>query len=118
MESLCQTGKPKTITFRHLLFDKCQQEFEKDKQEDEEREAMQKGIEAAETVSHMTHPTQGIMITCLSQEEIRKQRQQELEAAETTSRHRSLGNMRLIGELYKLKVSCTCMCVLTVGAEV
>ena len=47
-------GKPHIITFRRLLLTKCQQEFEKDKQEDEEREAMQKGVEAAETVSHVT----------------------------------------------------------------
>ena len=52
MESLTWTGKP--LTFRRLLLTKCQQEFEKDKQEDEEREAMQKGVEAAETVSHVT----------------------------------------------------------------
>ena len=52
MESLTRTGKP--LNFRRLLLTKCQQEFEKDRQEDEEREAMQKGVEAAETVSHVT----------------------------------------------------------------
>ena len=47
-------GKPETITFKHLLLSQCQQEFEKDKQEDEERKTMQKGVETAETVSHVT----------------------------------------------------------------
>ena len=41
---------------------KCQQEFEKDKQEDAERETMQKGIETAETVSCVTI-TWGIGVT-------------------------------------------------------
>ena len=50
------------ITFRRLLLTKCQQEFERYKQEDEERETMQKGVEAAETVSHVTI-TWGIGVT-------------------------------------------------------
>ena len=108
MERVDPKGKPQAVTFlKHILLTKCQQEFKKDKQEDEERKTMQKGVEAAETVGHETHThTTGYCndLISLSQEEIRKQRQQELEAAETTSRHRSLGNIRLIGELYKLKV--------------
>ncbi|KAL5490844.1 hypothetical protein EMCRGX_G016035 [Ephydatia muelleri] len=87
METINAERKPETITFRRLLLTKCQQEFEKDKQEDEERETMQKGVETAET------------------EEIRKQRQMELEAAEMASRQRMLGSIRFIGELYKLKGS-------------
>ena len=54
METINAERKPETITFRRLLLTKCQQEFEKDKQEDEERETMQKGVETAETVSHVT----------------------------------------------------------------
>ncbi|KAL5490830.1 hypothetical protein EMCRGX_G016017 [Ephydatia muelleri] len=86
VETINAEGKPETITFRRLLLSQCQQEFEKDKQEDEERETMQKGVETTET------------------EEKRKQRQMEPEAAEMASRHRSLGNIKFIGELYKLQM--------------
>eukprot|EP00731_Ephydatia_muelleri_P015427 Em0008g1147a len=86
VETVNAEGKPQAVTFRRLLLTKCQQEFEKDMQEDEERETMQKGVETAET------------------EEIRKQRQTALEAAEVASRHRFLGNVRFIGELYKMKI--------------
>ena len=92
VETVNAEGKPQTITFRRLLVTKCQ-----DMQEDEERETMQKGVETAKTVSHVT-------ITWVSWEEKRKQRQTALEAAEMASRHRSLGNIRFIGELYNLKV--------------
>ncbi|KAL5490846.1 hypothetical protein EMCRGX_G016037 [Ephydatia muelleri] len=86
VETVNAEGKPQAVTFIRLLVTKCQQVFEKDMQEDEERKTMQKGVETAET------------------EEIRKQRQIELEAAEMASRHRSLGNIRFIGELYNLKI--------------
>ena len=62
METINAERKPETITFRRLLLTKCQQEFEKDKQEDEERDTMQKGVETAETVSHVTI-TWGIVVT-------------------------------------------------------
>ena len=69
---------------------------------------MHKGVEAAETVGHVTHTTGycGDLVS-LIQEEIRKQREQEQEAVKTISLHRSLGNIRFIGELYKLKVIVT-----------
>ena len=54
--------KSRAIVFRCVLLTKCQQEFEKDMQEDEERETMQKGVETAETVSHVTI-TWGIGVT-------------------------------------------------------
>ena len=54
VETVNAKGKLKTITFKRLLLSKCEQEFLKDMQEDEEREAMQKGVETAETVSHVT----------------------------------------------------------------
>ena len=41
----------------------------------------------------------------MSQEELKKQRKAEYEAEEFKSRHRSLGNIRFIGELFKFKVS-------------
>ena len=62
VETINAEGKPQTITFRRLLLSRCQQEFEKDMQEDEERETMQKGVETAETVSHVTI-TCGIGVT-------------------------------------------------------
>ena len=62
METINAERKPETITFRHLLLTKCQQEFEKGMQQDEERETMQKGVETAETVSHVTI-TWGIGVT-------------------------------------------------------
>ena len=62
VETVNAEGKPETVTFRRLLLTKCQQEFEKDMQEDEERKTMQKGVETAETVSHVTI-TWGIGVT-------------------------------------------------------
>ena len=62
VETVNAEGKPQAVTFRRLLLTKCQQEFEKDKQEDEEMETMQKGVETAETVSHVTI-TWGIGVT-------------------------------------------------------
>ena len=44
-------GKPKVITFRRVLLTKCQQEFEKDKKDDEEREKMLNAIKETEDVS-------------------------------------------------------------------
>ena len=62
VETVHAEGKPQTITFKRLLLSRCQQEFEKDMQEDEERKTMQKGVETAETVSHVTI-TWGIGVT-------------------------------------------------------
>lgn len=44
-------GKSKFTTFRRVLLTKCQQEFEKDKKDDEERDEMLTNIQNAETVS-------------------------------------------------------------------
>ena len=43
-------GKTKVITFRRVLLTKCQQEFEKDKKDDEEREKMLDAIKETEDV--------------------------------------------------------------------
>ena len=43
-------GKLKTNNFRRVLLTKCQQEFEKDNKDDEEREQMLQTIKAADTV--------------------------------------------------------------------
>ena len=48
----------------------------------------------------------------IHQEEEKKARKDEYDAAEFKSRHRSLGNIRFIGELFKFKV---CVCVCTVS---
>ena len=44
-------GRAKVITFRHVLLTRCQQEFEKDKKDDEEREKMLIAIKETEDVS-------------------------------------------------------------------
>ena len=44
-------GKQKFLTFRRVLLTKCQQEFEKDKKEDEEREKMVNAVKETEDVS-------------------------------------------------------------------
>ena len=62
VETVNAEGKPQAVTFIRLLVTKCQQQFEKDMQEDEERKTMQKGVETAETVSHVTI-TWGIGVT-------------------------------------------------------
>ena len=46
-----EDGQPKQMSFRALLLTKCQQEFEKDKKEDEHLEQLKAVVEAAETVS-------------------------------------------------------------------
>ena len=46
-----EDGQPKQMSFRALLLTKCQQEFEKDKKEDEHLEQLKAAVEAAETVS-------------------------------------------------------------------
>ena len=44
-------GKPRVITFRRILLTKCQQEFEKDMRDDEEREKILNAIKETEDVS-------------------------------------------------------------------
>uniref|UniRef100_A0A7N6FLE2 Eukaryotic translation initiation factor 4 gamma 1 n=1 Tax=Anabas testudineus TaxID=64144 RepID=A0A7N6FLE2_ANATE len=77
------TDKPgATVNFRKLLLNRCQKEFEKDKDDDEIFEKKQKELEAEE-----------------------KQRlTEELEEAKDKARRRSLGNIKFIGELFKLKM--------------
>uniref|UniRef100_A0A3Q1ALL0 Eukaryotic translation initiation factor 4 gamma 1 n=1 Tax=Amphiprion ocellaris TaxID=80972 RepID=A0A3Q1ALL0_AMPOC len=77
------TDKPgATVQFRKLLLNRCQKEFEKDKDDDEIFEKKQKELEAEE-----------------------KQRLiEELEDAKDKARRRSLGNIKFIGELFKLKM--------------
>uniref|UniRef100_A0A9J7ZUS1 Eukaryotic translation initiation factor 4 gamma, 1a n=1 Tax=Cyprinus carpio carpio TaxID=630221 RepID=A0A9J7ZUS1_CYPCA len=75
-----------TVNFRKLLLNRCQKEFEKDKDDDEIFEKKQKELDAA-TV-----------------EEEKQRLKEELEDAKDKARRRSLGNIKFIGELFKLKM--------------
>nr|XP_055053589.1 eukaryotic translation initiation factor 4 gamma 1-like [Misgurnus anguillicaudatus] len=80
------TDKPGvTVNFRKLLLNRCQKEFEKDKDDDEIFEKKQKDLEAAT-------------------EEDRQRLKEELEESKDKARRRSLGNIKFIGELFKLKM--------------
>ncbi|XP_061654535.1 eukaryotic translation initiation factor 4 gamma 1a isoform X11 [Phyllopteryx taeniolatus] len=81
------TDKPGLIvTFRKLLLNRCQKEFEKDQDDDEFLEKKQKEMEAAKD------------------EEERERMRLELEEARDKARRRSMGNIKFIGELFKLKM--------------
>ncbi|XP_076590783.1 eukaryotic translation initiation factor 4 gamma 1 isoform X3 [Chaetodon auriga] len=81
------TDKPGvTVVFRKLLLNRCQKEFEKDKDDDEIFEKKQKELEAA------------------SEEEEKQRLIDELQDAKDKARRRSLGNIKFIGELFKLKM--------------
>uniref|UniRef100_A0AAX7T800 Eukaryotic translation initiation factor 4 gamma 1 n=1 Tax=Astatotilapia calliptera TaxID=8154 RepID=A0AAX7T800_ASTCA len=75
-----------TVNFRKLLLNRCQKEFEKDKDDDEIFEKKQKELEAA------------------SVEEEKQRLLEELEEFKDKARRRSLGNIKFIGELFKLKM--------------
>uniref|UniRef100_A0AAY4EAH7 Eukaryotic translation initiation factor 4 gamma n=1 Tax=Denticeps clupeoides TaxID=299321 RepID=A0AAY4EAH7_9TELE len=72
------------VNFRKLLLNHCQKEFEKDKDDDEIFEKKQKELEAASGESQRL--------------------KEELEEAKDKARRRSLGNIKFIGELFKLKM--------------
>uniref|UniRef100_UPI00398F0702 eukaryotic translation initiation factor 4 gamma 1-like isoform X2 n=1 Tax=Pristiophorus japonicus TaxID=55135 RepID=UPI00398F0702 len=75
-----------TVNFRKLLLNRCQKEFEKDKDDDAEIDKKQKEIDAA----------------AMSEEKMRLQ--EALKDARDKARRRSLGNIKFIGELFKLKM--------------
>lgn len=75
-----------SVNFRKLLLNRCQKEFEKDQDDDEIFEKKQKEMEAAK------------------EEEERERLRVELEEAKDQARRRSLGNIKFIGELFKLKM--------------
>nr|BAA02185.1 eukaryotic initiation factor 4 gamma [Homo sapiens] len=80
-------GKPTvTVNFRKLLLNRCQKEFEKDKDDDEVFEKKQKEMDEAATA------------------EERERLKEELEEARDIARRCSLGNIKFIGELFKLKM--------------
>ncbi|KAJ6656846.1 hypothetical protein lerEdw1_003177 [Lerista edwardsae] len=75
-----------TVNFRKLLLNRCQKEFEKDKADDDVFEKKQKELEAAVTPEERTRL------------------HDELEEAKDKARRRSIGNIKFIGELFKLKM--------------
>uniref|UniRef100_A0A8C8J319 Eukaryotic translation initiation factor 4 gamma 3-like n=1 Tax=Oncorhynchus tshawytscha TaxID=74940 RepID=A0A8C8J319_ONCTS len=78
------TDKPNTtVNFRKLLLNRCQKEFERDKVDDVVFERKQKELDSSS-----------------DQERLRL----ELEEAKDKARRRSIGNIRFIGELFKLKM--------------
>ena len=74
----------KTVTFRKLLLTKCQQEFEQDKENEKEIMCLSEMIESAGT------------------EEEKKLLEVRKSEAMVAAKRRSLGNIRFIGELFKL----------------
>ncbi|XP_039621185.1 eukaryotic translation initiation factor 4 gamma 1a isoform X1 [Polypterus senegalus] len=81
------TDKPGvTVNFRKLLLNRCQKEFEKDKDDDEVFEKKQQELDAA------------------SGDDEKQRLKEELEEAKDKARRRSLGNIKFIGELFKLKM--------------
>ncbi|XP_077070711.1 eukaryotic translation initiation factor 4 gamma 3 isoform X3 [Siphateles boraxobius] len=81
------TDKPSsTVNFRKLLLNRCQKEFEKDKVDDDAFEKKHRELEAATSDSE------------------RDRLQEELEEAKDKARRRSIGNIKFIGELFKLRM--------------
>ncbi|XP_044148436.1 eukaryotic translation initiation factor 4 gamma 1 [Bufo gargarizans] len=81
------TDKPGvTVNFRKLLLNRCQKEFEKDKDDDEVFERKQKEMDAATTPEEKTRLNDALV------------------EARDSARRRSLGNIKFIGELFKLKM--------------
>jgi len=80
----------KKKTFRSLLLTKCQQEFEKDKESDDTLNELRKKVEEAATP------------------EEKKQLEEELDETEYRFRQKHLGNIKFIGELFKIKVTIGC----------
>jgi len=72
------------VNFRKLLISRCQKEFEKDYMENLDREKYVQDMAAADT------------------DDAKKKLKAEFEQLEMKLRRRSLGNIRFIGELYKL----------------
>uniref|UniRef100_A0A8C5C2B7 Eukaryotic translation initiation factor 4 gamma 3 n=1 Tax=Gadus morhua TaxID=8049 RepID=A0A8C5C2B7_GADMO len=79
------TDKPNTtVNFRKLLLNRCQKEFEKDQVDDVVFERKQRELESATSERELL--------------------QAELEEAKDKARRRSIGNIKFIGELFKLKM--------------
>ncbi|KXJ04845.1 Eukaryotic translation initiation factor 4 gamma 1, partial [Exaiptasia diaphana] len=83
---ITQDGKEQSLTFRKILLNKCQKEFEREK---DDEQSIHKKMEE-------------LLQAGLSGEEL-KVKKAELALEELKGRRRTLGNIRFIGELYKLK---------------
>lgn len=105
------------MNFRKLLLNRCQKEFERDQDDDEIFEKKQKVLDAAKDVSMRFHfaDTNYVAYMCrfyslfthsciYPQEDERERLKTELEEARDQARRRSLGNIKFIGELFKLKM--------------
>ncbi|XP_027021188.2 eukaryotic translation initiation factor 4 gamma 3 isoform X3 [Tachysurus fulvidraco] len=75
-----------TVIFRKLLLNRCQKEFERDKMDDAVFERKQKELDCASSTSE------------------KERLQEELEEAKNKARRRSTGNIKFIGELFKLRM--------------
>lgn len=114
-----------TVNFRKLLLNRCQKEFEKDKVDDVVFERKQKELDSASVGVSYSRVTQ--MLSCTrrlktcsgsgwhvetngtfmfppSQVTERERLREELEDAKDKARRRSIGNIKFIGELFKLKM--------------
>lgn len=86
VHTVCKTSLETSKKFRKQILDQCQKEFSKSSTEEVEiREVEQKISETTD-------------------EELKEQLKLELEDKKYMSRRRSLGNVRFIGELYKLQM--------------
>ncbi|CAL8148149.1 unnamed protein product [Orchesella dallaii] len=87
IHAFCKNSQTETAKiFRKQILDQCQKEFQKSNTDEAEIKEVEQKLEEA------------------TDEESRTQLKLELEEKKYTSRRRSLGNMRFIGELYKLKM--------------
>eukprot|EP00106_Octopus_bimaculoides_P008013 XP_014775455.1 PREDICTED: eukaryotic translation initiation factor 4 gamma 3-like [Octopus bimaculoides] len=75
-----------TVNFRDTLLNRCQVEFEKHSSEEADLIKKQKELESAES------------------DETKKRLKEELEEAFSAAKRRSIGNIRFIGELFKLNM--------------
>ncbi|XP_035385931.1 eukaryotic translation initiation factor 4 gamma 3-like [Electrophorus electricus] len=73
-----------TVSFQKLLLNCCQKEFEKDKVNDDVLEKLRHQLEAATSASE------------------RERLEEDLEEAKDKAHRRSIGNIKFIGELFKL----------------
>merc|ERR1719454_1319933 len=83
---LVENSETETVNFRKLLISRCQKEFDKDYMESLDRDKYRADMAAAQT------------------DDERKQIKAVFEQMEMKLRRRSLGNIRFIGELYKLQM--------------
>lgn len=99
------------MNFRKVLLNRCQKEFEKDKDDDEIIERKRKDLESAAEV--MLLWKEKTFLPCFftslnlprySYQDEKQRLVEELQEAVDTARRRSLGNIKFIGELFKLKM--------------